>query len=86
MYTNNNGFPRWWDTISHRRRYVSDRTWMGLAGLTAGLGNVGWMPGAWKVGPIVIALAGAASAFLGLRRAFARVDPATGAVHPAPPW
>jgi hypothetical protein len=37
--------PRWWDFIGHRRRYVSDLTWFGLAAAIIGITVVTQSPG-----------------------------------------
>jgi hypothetical protein len=67
------------DFINRRRRVISDRTWFGLAFIAGSFALPSW----WQV---LLLLPGAALVTLGLRRALARQDPATGQHKPGPPW
>jgi hypothetical protein len=58
----------WWDFISYRRRYVSDRTWFGAAFIAASLGSLGAAPGWWKLADLAGLALGAALTCSGVRR------------------
>jgi hypothetical protein len=58
---------KWWDFISYRRRYISDRTWFGAAIIAASLGSLGSAPGWWKLADLAGFALGSALTYSSVR-------------------
>jgi len=69
-----------------RQRYVSDRTWYGVALFAVGLAIVTETGSALRWVGLLPMIAGTVIAYLGVTRAICRSDPATGETRPSPPW
>jgi hypothetical protein len=71
----------------YRRQYVSNKTWYGTACVIAGLLNLSFRGGWLQLIPsLLLAAGGGFLVWSGVWRALHRIDPATGAPRPSPPW